>query len=161
MTVTPATIDLHQYEAGSIFSYETEETWCTDGQAVIIDTPFGERLLVDTYWSDREHVLSAEQAATAKVIFVPSQHREIGTNDVSRYRHRGDAVIEITRQAGCYKRFYVPADAPELTEADHYRAMIAEEQERLRNYELQAMNTRASIERFKEYLSRLEAEGKA
>lgn len=154
MATTTYPLDLYQYEVGTIFAYTTSQTWCVDGRAVIIESG-GDRLLVDTYWSDRESALSHEKAATATVVFVPSEHREIQAHEARGYEYRGDKVTVITRQHGCYTRLYVAADAPLLTEADQYRVMLVQERERLAAHEAGVIASRASIARFESHLAHL------
>lgn len=151
--VTYTAFDIFDYEVGTIFEYSAARDWCRDGRAVIIEQ-YGCHFLVDTYWMDRESQLTDEEAAAAKVVFVPSEHREIPSHQVHVY---GDEkVTVITRQHGSYTSYFVRADQPELTEADHYRQMLADEEARLEEARRTIAASERSIERYRAHLTELE-----
>lgn len=140
MCKKPYPIDLHQYEVGTLFSYDPARDWCRDGQAEIIEVA-GRRWLVDTYWRDIEHAVPAEAAAGAVVTFVPSEHRRITTADAEVYGP--ERVVRVARHHGCYVQHYVRVDEPELTAIERARHALALEEQRRRD----ALDTAAQAER--------------
>lgn len=136
-------IDLSQYELGTLFDYTPESTWCRDGQAEIIEM-FGVRYLVDTYWgSGLDGALSIEQGRDAKVTFVPSEHREITKTQAGVY---GDKTVTVRRHNGHRVTYFVRVDEPALTEVDHYRHMLVEEEERLADHQRGVESSTRQIE---------------
>ena len=149
-------IDLSQYELGTLFSYTPTDTWCHDGQAEIVEM-FGVRYLVDTYWgSGLEGVLSVEQGREAKVTFIPSEYREITKHQAEVY---GDEKVVVTRRHGGHNvAYFVRNGEPDLTELDHYRHMLAQEEERNAEHRRSLASSTQSIKRIRNHIRALEAQ---
>ena len=154
-TATTSRIDLYQYEVGTIFQYGASKDWCRDGKAEIIEA-FDRRHLVDTYWRDIEHTLSADEEQSAVVIFVPSEHREVSRGDAEVY---GDEkVVTITRQHGSYTRRYVRADESPLTDLDYSEYLLRAEKERREEALRQVAASDRSIAHYEARIARLRGE---
>lgn len=146
-------IDLNQYEIGTLFEYTPASTWCRDGQAEIREMN-GERYLVDTYWgSGFDGALTVEQGREAKAFFVPSQYREVTAQEARVY---GDKVTTIRSHAGHRVAHYVNIDEPKLTEVDHYRQMLAEEEERLAGHQRGVESSAHAITFIRAHIEKLE-----
>lgn len=113
-------IDLNDFEVGTLFRYDLNDTWCRDGQAILRERgPARTRVLADTYWSVNPTVLTPCQVDTARVSFVPSQHREVNAHDAQVYPE--GAVVTVAQHHGYTRRYYVRTDQPALTSADRLR----------------------------------------
>lgn len=113
---------------GTVVRYQSEraDRWCREGMAIADDRG----VLRDTYWdSGNNHVLTDSEAATAEILFVLAEYRELPQAErLSWDDYHSDDRRWITSQHGLVVRLFVRIGAePDLgTRIENARGAVRE-----------------------------------
>lgn len=130
------------FKAGDVVAYDTltrPNRHCREGTAILNDRG----VLVDTFWGgalvNDAHVLTEEEAATARLLFNIGDYAELGRTQAHQFEQYAPADRQVlTSQHGLQRRLFVRigAQVDHATIVDNARRKVDEAEARVRSAQL-------------------------